>query len=402
MNTHEEQSRTENRNVTENVLNSKSFHSKGGKKGRTALGEVNSNSSRLTIKGKEVESTRISQPITRVRKEPGNETERPISKKRKIFNDNDDDKVHDDISIANSTKIAVDDIDSPWIELDELDKADPSMAPEYYNDIFTYFYKREVELSPKINYTLSKSKAGVHYIRPSVRAILIDWLVEVHEKFQCFPETLYLAINIMDRFLSENKVNTDRLQLLAVTALFIATKFEEIHLPKLAEYAYITDGAATKEDIKTAELYMLTRLDFEIAWPNPMNFLRRLSKADGYHTETRNIAKFILEYAFCSHHFIGKKPSYLSTIAFYLARRVVARNNILWNSTFTHYSGGIEALTDNEFQNDCITLITEIESPQTRLNSLRDKYDTGRSILKKVETYCNNMIQTKFSEVFQL
>ena len=398
MNANEEQSRTENRNIRDGKMKTKPLQSKGGKNGRTALGEVNANSARISVKGKEVESTRILQPITKVRKDSGNETERPVSKKRKIFNDNDDNELHDNVSVANSTKTAIDETDAPWIQLDELDRTDPSMAPEYYNDIFTYFYRRESELSPKINYTLSKSEAGVHYIRPSVRAILIDWLVEVHEKFQCFPETLYLAINIMDRFLSENKVNTDRLQLLAVTALFIATKFEEIHLPKLAEYAYITDGAATKEDIKTAELYMLTRLDFEIAWPNPMNFLRRLSKADGYDPETRNVAKFILEYAFCCHHFISKTPSYLSAVAFYIARRVVARNKICWNSTFTHYSGGINALIDDDFQMDCITLISEIALPQTRLNSLRDKYDNGSSILKKVEAYCKNMVETSSSD----
>lgn len=402
MNTHEEQSRTENRDIIEDKLKLKPLHSKSGKNGRSALGEVNANTTRLNIKGKDIESTRASLPITKVRKDPSNETERPVSKKRRIFNDNDDNELHDNTSVANSTKTAIDETDAPWIELDEMDKTDPSMVPEYYNDIFSYFYRRETELSPKINYTLSKVKAGVHYIRPSVRAILIDWLVEVHEKFQCFPETLYLAINIMDRFLSENKVNTDRLQLLAVTALFIATKFEEIHLPKLAEYAYITDGAATKEDIKTAELYMLTRLDFEIAWPNPMNFLRRLSKADGYDTETRNVAKFLLEYAFCSHQFIGKRPSYLSAIAFYVAKRVIDRSNICWNSTFTHYSGGIDALIDEDFQMDCITLITEIALPQTRLNSLRDKYNTGNSVLKKVETYCKKIVQTSSSDVFTL
>ena len=115
-----------------------------------------------------------------------------------------------------------------------------------------------------------------------MRTILVDWLVEVHEKFQCYAETLFLSINLMDRFLAKNKVTMNKLQLLAVTSLFIAAKFEEVNLPRLAEYAYITDGAASKNDIKNAEMFMLTSLEFNIGWPNPLNFLRRISKADDY------------------------------------------------------------------------------------------------------------------------
>ncbi|CAD6651935.1 HLJ1_G0025290.mRNA.1.CDS.1 [Saccharomyces cerevisiae] len=124
-----------------------------------------------------------------------------------------------------------------WQDLDYVEKDDTAMVAEYSAEIFAFLYRRELETLPSHNYLLDKTSK--YYLRPSMRTILVDWLVEVHEKFQCYPETLFLSINLMDRFLAKNKVTMNKLQLLAVTSLFIAAKFEEyaycchqfIHLP---------------------------------------------------------------------------------------------------------------------------------------------------------------------------
>ncbi|EDO14841.1 hypothetical protein Kpol_359p1 [Vanderwaltozyma polyspora DSM 70294] len=234
-----------------------------------------------------------------------------------------------------------------------------------------------------------------------MRAILVSWLLEGHEKFQCYPETLYLAINLMDRFLSKNKVTLSKLQLLAVTSLFIASKFEEVNLPKLSDYAYITDGAASAQDIKSAEMYMLTSLQFNIGWPNPMNFLRRISKADNYDFETRNIAKILLEYAICCHRFVNVKPSVLSAIAMFIARRIT-KKSIIWDETFTHYSGGIDALNDPQFKRYCKDLIQEVSSPSTKLDSLMIKFreQRYRALFSKVLHWCREQNENGFNKLF--
>lgn len=79
-----------------------------------------------------------------------------------------------------------------------------------------------------------------------MRAILVDWLIEVHLKFKLLPETLYITVNVIDRFLEKQKVSKSRLQLVGVTALFIASKYEEIYPPELKDFVYITDGAYSK------------------------------------------------------------------------------------------------------------------------------------------------------------
>lgn len=119
-------------------------------------------------------------------------------------------------------------IDYEWQDLDEEDYDDPLMASEYVNDIFTYFYELEQRMLPDPQY-LYKQKN----LKPKMRSILVDWLVEMHLKFKLLPESLFLAINIMDRFMSIEAVEIDKLQLLATGSLFIAAKYEEVFLPWL-------------------------------------------------------------------------------------------------------------------------------------------------------------------------
>jgi G2/mitotic-specific cyclin-B, other len=70
-------------------------------------------------------------------------------------------------------------------------------------------------------------------VNEKMRAILIDWLVEVHLKFKLVPETLYLTVNLIDRYLERVEVMRDKLQLVGVTAMLIASKYEEIYAPEV-------------------------------------------------------------------------------------------------------------------------------------------------------------------------
>jgi len=87
-------------------------------------------------------------------------------------------------------------------------------------------------------------------VTQAMRAILMDWLVEVQEEFRMQPETLYLAHNFIDRYLSLECVQRTRLQLLGVTSIFIATKLEECFSPRVKEFVYITDNAYSERDVR--------------------------------------------------------------------------------------------------------------------------------------------------------
>lgn len=80
-----------------------------------------------------------------------------------------------------------------------------------------------------------------------MRQILVDWLVEVHLKFKLLPETLFLTVNLIDRFTFLKQVKRNDYQLLGVTAMLIACKYEEIYAPEIRDFVYMTDKAYTKE-----------------------------------------------------------------------------------------------------------------------------------------------------------
>ncbi|XP_078400491.1 G1/S-specific cyclin-E1 isoform X1 [Cetorhinus maximus] len=102
-------------------------------------------------------------------------------------------------------------------------------------------------------------------LQPKMRTILLDWLMEVCEVYKLHRETFYLAQDFFDRFMAtqQNVVKT-RLQLIGISALFIAAKLEEIYPPKLHQFAYVTDGACTEEEILNMELVVLKALKWSL------------------------------------------------------------------------------------------------------------------------------------------
>jgi len=126
-----------------------------------------------------------------------------------------------------------------------------------------------------------------------MRGVLVDWLIDIHGKFRLLPETLFLTLNIVDRFLSRRIISLAKLQLVGLTAMFVAAKYEEVLCPSIGNFIYIAEGGYTDEEILRAERYMLKILNFNLSYANPMNFLRRISKADNYDIQTRTVAKYL-------------------------------------------------------------------------------------------------------------
>ena len=164
-------------------------------------------------------------------------------------------------------------------------------------------------------------------IQWSMRSVLMDWVVQVHLRFNLLPETLFLTVNYIDRFLSCKIVSLGKLQLVGATAIFIAAKYEEINCPSVQEIVYMVDGGYTVDEVLKAERFMLSMLQFELGFPGPMSFLRRISKADDYDLETRTLAKYFLEVTIMDERFVGSPASYLSAGSHCLARLMLRKGN---------------------------------------------------------------------------
>jgi hypothetical protein len=220
-------------------------------------------------------------------------------------------------------------------ELDEDDADDPFMVAEYAHDIFNYMRELEEQSMPNAKYMDDQDD-----LEWKMRGILVDWLVEVHTRFHLLPETLFLTVNIIDRFLSAKVVRLDRLQLVGVTAMFIASKYEEVLSPHVSNFQRVTDDGFTEEEILDAERFLLSTLDYNLSYPNPMNFLRRVSKADNYDLYSRSIGKFLMEISLLDQRFIQYKPSHVAAAAMYLSRLILDRGD--WDNILAFYAGYTE------------------------------------------------------------
>jgi hypothetical protein len=158
-----------------------------------------------------------------------------------------------------------------------------------------------------------------------MRGILTDWLVQVHFRFRLLPETLFLAVNIIDRFLSARVVSLAKLQLVGVACMFVAAKVEEIVAPSAANFLYCADSSYTEVEILQAEKYILKTLDWNLSYPNPMHFLRRVSKADEYNVQVRTIGKYLMEISCLEWRLIAAPPSLLAAASIWLARIILGR-----------------------------------------------------------------------------
>ncbi|PTB47159.1 uncharacterized protein TrAFT101_003408 [Trichoderma asperellum] len=219
--------------------------------------------------------------------------------------------------------------------LDEEDLDDPLMVAEYANEIFDYLRELEVRSVPNADYMSHQDD-----LEWKTRGILVDWLIEVHTRFHLLPETLFLAVNIIDRFLSEKVVQLDRLQLVGITAMFIASKYEEVLSPHVENFKKIADDGFSEAEILSAERFILGTLNYDLSYPNPMNFLRRVSKADNYDIQSRTIGKYLTEISLLDHRFMSFRPSHVAAASMYLARLMLDRGE--WDPTIAYYAGYTE------------------------------------------------------------
>ncbi|PNS18950.1 hypothetical protein CAC42_6045 [Sphaceloma murrayae] len=213
----------------------------------------------------------------------------------------------------------------------EDDQWDMSMVAEYGEEIFDYMRVLEERMRPNPHYMDLQTEC-----QWSMRAVLLDWLVQVHARFSLLPETLFLSVNYIDRFLSCKVVSLAKLQLVGATALFLAAKYEEVNCPSISEIVYMVDNGYTMDEILKAERFMLSMLAFELGWPGPMSFLRRISKADDYDLETRTLAKYFLEVTIMDERFVGCPPSSTAAAAHCLARQMLRKGE--WTQAHVYYS----------------------------------------------------------------
>lgn len=249
--------------------------------------------------------------------------------------------------------------------IDDVDKEnldDPCLSAEYAKDIFDYLKKREEKFVIP-NYMDKQSD-----LNREMRAILVDWMIEVQENFELNHETLYLAVKLVDHFLTETVCMRETLQLIGSSAMLISSKFEERCPPCVDDFMYICDDAYKREELIAMEMNILKTLNFDISIPIAYRFLRRYAKCARVSMETLTLARYICELTLQELDFVPERASHLAAACLLLAVSMKGLGG--WTPTLEYYTG----YTAEELVGLVKRLNFLITYPDDKLKAVRNKY----------------------------
>uniref|UniRef100_A0A3P8QLR6 G2/mitotic-specific cyclin-B2 n=1 Tax=Astatotilapia calliptera TaxID=8154 RepID=A0A3P8QLR6_ASTCA len=248
-------------------------------------------------------------------------------------------------------------------DIDSENSEDCYMCPEYAKDIFDYLKNRE-EKFVLCNYMPTQPS-----LNSEMRAILIDWLVEVQENFELYHETLYLAVKMTDHYLAKTPVHREMLQLVGSTAMLVASKFEEHSPPCVDDFLYICDDAYKREELISMEESILQTLSFDINIPIPYRFLRRYAKCVSASMDTLTLARYYCEMSLMEMDLVPERGSLVAAACLLMA--LVTKDLGGW-SPILQFHSGYQA-------SDLAPVVRRIYSmlsapPDDKLRAIKNKY----------------------------
>ncbi|KAG2325962.1 hypothetical protein Bca52824_008690 [Brassica carinata] len=259
-----------------------------------------------------------------------------------------------------------------FIDIDSDDK-DPLLCSLYAPDIHYNLRVAELKRRPFPDF-IERTQRDV---TQTMRGILVDWLVEVSEEYTLASDTLYLTVYLIDWFLHGNCMDRHRLQLLGITCMLIASKYEEIYAPRIEEFCFITDNTYTRDEVLEMESQVLKHFSFQIYTPTSKTFLRRFLRAAQASNlmmpsvEIEFLANYLTELTLIECQFLKFLPSVKAASAVYLAKWTMNQSSHPWNATMEHYT----AYKASDLK-ECVQAMQELQlnTKGCPLNSIRMKY----------------------------
>ncbi|KAK9029587.1 hypothetical protein V6N11_026699 [Hibiscus sabdariffa] len=245
-------------------------------------------------------------------------------------------------------------------------------------------YLLQLNRRPSTNYMEQVQKD----ITPSMRGILIDWLVEVSEEYKLVPDTLYLTVSLVDRFLSHNFIEKQRLQLLGVTCMLIASNLSAL----LLRFEGSTKRFAHQEWKNSASSLIIPTqeessglagvengerssefLVFSVICSNHKN----ISQVPCMELEF--LANYLAELSLVEYNFLKFLPSLIAASAVFLARWTLNQSVHPWNPTLEHYT----SYKATELENTVLALEElQLNTNGCSLSAIRDKYRQQKAPLQ--------------------
>ncbi|XP_050165832.1 G2/mitotic-specific cyclin-B2 [Myiozetetes cayanensis] len=257
-------------------------------------------------------------------------------------------------------------------DIDAEDSENPQLCSDYVKDIYLYLRELELQQSVRPHYLDGK------IINGRMRAILVDWLIQVHSRFHLLQETLYMCVALIDRFLQSHPVPRKKLQLVGVTAMLVASKYEEILCPDVADFVYITDNAYTSSEIREMEMIILKELNFDLGRPLPIHFLRRASKAGEADAKQHTLAKYLMELTLIDYDMVHHRPSEIAAAALCLSQKILGHDK--WGTKQQYYTGYAEdslLMTMKHMAKN----VVKVNEKLTKYTAVKNKYASSKLLM---------------------
>ncbi|XP_014250076.1 G2/mitotic-specific cyclin-B3 [Cimex lectularius] len=248
------------------------------------------------------------------------------------------------------------------VDFDKEQIGDPSSVATYAMDIFNYLKSREKDF--EISDYMPRQKD----LNVNMRALLVDWMVEVQENYELNHETLYLAMKLVDLYLSKEIIRKENLQLVACTGLLIASKYDERFPPSVEDFLYVCDGLYTNKELTNMEFKLLTTIDFQLGIPLSYRFLRRYARCAKIGMKILTLARFILEYNLMDYNSVRFADSKMAAAALYMALLMAKEGQ--WTSTLEYYSG----YKTSDFVHICQMFNSYLKKDAANLMTIKNKY----------------------------
>lgn len=252
-----------------------------------------------------------------------------------------------------------------WKDIDFADRHDVRMCTEYVNDVYTNAQLKQAKHRPNPNYM----EVNQRDITVTMRGILIDWLVEVAQEYNQSPETLFLSVGYIDGYLSKARCVRSKLQLVGITCMHIASKYQEIYPPAINEFCYITDNTYEREELVVMERKLLDALDFKLSIPTTWMFLSRYVRVAEVDKITEYLGFYLAELSLLEYTLLQYLPSQIAAASVMLA--LYNRNKPHWSATLEYYTG----YTPRALR-ECATILHRVHfnAKVSTLPAIREKY----------------------------
>ena len=244
-----------------------------------------------------------------------------------------------------------------------------SFSGEYLNDIYSNLLKDEqvMQYKPKFGYMCIQTD-----INEQMRAILIDWLIEVHYRYRLKNRTLYQIVWIIDTYLSRHSIQRAELQLLGIASLLISCKSREIYYPQLSELIDITDGAYVKEELIKMEAHILQVLQYNIISPIPTDFYDIIAKSFNFDKKQYYLGEYFMESSLIDYQMVKYPPSVIAIASAYIVMKFFGINNYrsLYSNDVIKSSSPQKTIKDAA--REICVLVKNLS--QSSLKAIKDKY----------------------------